>query len=627
MVYYFRCCLLLILCVSVCHLSGQPSDVEMLKGQLLYENSLATDAELEDWRLEGPAKTESRDGWMYMQSPGEEGHHVFWCPEEFPSNFVAEWELQNLHPESGLCIFFFAATGHGSRSIFDPSLAPREGVFRQYTKSDVDCYHISYYANADGNGRLISHLRKNSGFHKVQVGKEGIPLASTKIHRVTLIKEEAHIRMLIDGRMIIDWVDDGDTYGATLGGGKMGFRQMRWSQFRYRHFRVWELAHEGHWKRHTIDASSTGADGVRIADVNGDDLPDLVAGWEEGGLTKLYLHPGKDQVVDPWPAITVGETPNVEDACFVDLDRDGRPDVVSCTEGNSRRILLHRAQPRRAVGKGKWRQSLLRTSKDRMKWMYALGLQIDGRHGIDLVAAGRGAEASLGWFEAPKRAGSRKWPWHEITPVGWIMSILSEDMDHDGDLDVIITDRRGAQQACRWLENPGHGEAQKGPWPSHVIGGAGTEVMFMSMADLDGDASKEVVVAERTGQTIRIYRRQDAKGRQWQESMIELPVMVGAAKSVEVGDVNGDAVADLVVSTNTNGRAAQGLVWLDGTQIAQDIEPTFQSVSGAHNAKFDKIELLDIDQDGDLDILTCEENFGNDSRGLGVIWYENKLKP
>ena len=34
-----------------------------------------------------------------------------------------------------------------------------------------------------------------------------------------------------------------------------------------------------------IDASSRGADGVRLADVNGDGLMDITTGWEEGGIT------------------------------------------------------------------------------------------------------------------------------------------------------------------------------------------------------------------------------------------------------------------------------------------------------------------------------------------------------
>ena len=37
------------------------------------------------------------------------------------------------------------------------------------------------------------------------------------------------------------------------------------------------------WKRHTIDKSSIGADGIRMLDVNGDGLHDIATGWEEGG--------------------------------------------------------------------------------------------------------------------------------------------------------------------------------------------------------------------------------------------------------------------------------------------------------------------------------------------------------
>ena len=36
------------------------------------------------------------------------------------------------------------------------------------------------------------------------------------------------------------------------------------------------------WKRHVIDDSSRGADGTRLADINGDGLPDIATGWEQG---------------------------------------------------------------------------------------------------------------------------------------------------------------------------------------------------------------------------------------------------------------------------------------------------------------------------------------------------------
>jgi hypothetical protein len=149
--------------------------------------------------------------------------------------------------------------------------------------------------------------------------------------------------------------------------------------------------------------------------------------------------------------------------------------------------------------------------------------------------------------------------------------------------------------------------------------------MFMAMADMDSDGQEEAVVAERSSQTIRIYKRLDEKGLKWQEQIIPLPATTGSAKSVEVGDLNQDGIRDLIISTNTNGQAKYGLIWLDGKRIKDAQATDFLEISDAHNAKYDKVELVDMDGDDDLDILICEENFGDRSEGLGVVWYENQL--
>ena len=46
------------------------------------------------------------------------------------------------------------------------------------------------------------------------------------------------------------------------------------------------------WKRHVIDDASKGADGVRLADVNGDGHLDIATGWEQGGVVRVCLNPG-----------------------------------------------------------------------------------------------------------------------------------------------------------------------------------------------------------------------------------------------------------------------------------------------------------------------------------------------
>ena len=213
------------------------------KGELIYSNPMGTKVDVSDWIMEGSGTVEFKDNWMEMYSPSEKSHHVFWCPKEFPGSFIAEWEAQNLETDAGLCIIFFAAKGKKGEDIFDPSFPKRDGTFNQYTKSKYfNCYHISYYANGrDNPGREISHLRKNSGFELVQEKEPGIPVKSTAIHRLRLAKDGARIVMWVDDRKIIDWLDDGKKYGPVLQEGKIAFRQMEWTRFRYRNFKVWQL--------------------------------------------------------------------------------------------------------------------------------------------------------------------------------------------------------------------------------------------------------------------------------------------------------------------------------------------------------------------------------------------------
>ncbi|MBX2815579.1 MAG: VCBS repeat-containing protein [Saprospiraceae bacterium] len=378
------------------------------------------------------------------------------------------------------------------------------------------------------------------------------------------------------------------------------------------------------WKQYTIDDSASGADGIKLADLNSDGLLDLVVGWEEEGITKMYVHPDSQHVRERWPSFTLGRSPQVEDVAIIDMNGDGRLEIISCSEGTLRKILVHRNQTEDGrLSGGNWSTDVLPASDDLMMWMYAQAVQIDEVHGLDLVAAGKGKDASIGWFRAPMSGqGLDAWEWHRVAPVGWIMSIIAHDMDRDGDMDLVISDRRGAWRGCRWLENPGKGFVESESWKDHLIGSSQSEIMFISMADVDGDESLEIVTCERTEQTISIYIQADPLAQRWREEVYSIPPWTGAAKSVAVGDLNRDGTADFVLSANTNGAEKSGLIWLDGS-IAEPRHQDWREIAGRHNAKFDKVELIDLNLDGYLDVLICEENYGENSNGLGVIWYEN----
>ena len=111
----FLCCLFMLLSV---HDSDAQAELSLPKGKLIYENDLSTCEDLSDGKMEGPGQIACVDNWMHISAPNAEEHHVFWCPEEFPGDFVAQWQLQNMETDAGLLIVFFAAKGQNGESIF-----------------------------------------------------------------------------------------------------------------------------------------------------------------------------------------------------------------------------------------------------------------------------------------------------------------------------------------------------------------------------------------------------------------------------------------------------------------------------------------------------------------------------
>jgi hypothetical protein len=378
------------------------------------------------------------------------------------------------------------------------------------------------------------------------------------------------------------------------------------------------------WRRHTIDGSSRGADGVRPADVNGDGRPDLCVGWEQGGVIRAYLHPGPKDVTRPWPAVTVGRVQSPEDAVFADLNGDGATDVVSCCEGKQRTVFVHWAPPsaKEYLNPDAWQTETLPASEGKAMWMFASPMRIGERGDLDVIAGAKGGGAAVGRFVAPDNPrNSHLWRWQPLCPAGWVMSLAAEDVDGDGDADVLFSDRKGSRRGVHWLVNPGPQRAD-GAWEVRPVGGAGKEVMFLDVADLDADGRRDVIVATRGGGIVFLRRTKDDVPM-WEQTEMPLPPDTGTGKSVRAADIDLDGRADLVFSCE-NAKAKHGVMWLSrsGDDPIADARWQPHSISGtADGVKFDLLQLIDLDEDGDLDVLTCEE-----SDNLGVIWYENPAR-
>ncbi|GIW80356.1 MAG: hypothetical protein KatS3mg105_2163 [Gemmatales bacterium] len=373
------------------------------------------------------------------------------------------------------------------------------------------------------------------------------------------------------------------------------------------------------WKRHTIDNTSRGADGVRLADANGDGLLDIATAWEEGGKIRVYLNPGPKQARHPWPQVTVGQVASPEDAVLVDLDHDGMMDVVSCCEGKNRSVFVHWAPKNKAdfLKAEQWKTEAVPAVKDVAAWMFCLPMQVDGKNGLDLVIGAKNAGAAIGWLEAPANPRRlEQWRWHAWYQAGWVMSLVAADIDGDGDKDIVASDRRGPNRGCLWLENPGRPESK---WKVHRIGPIGQEVMFLDVADLNRDGRQDVLVAVRPREIVCFFA-QEKTPQQWKRQTIPFPRMTGTAKSVRAADLNLDGKLDLVFSCE-NAKGASGLLWLSFAKSVTHSGWQAHEISGPEGVKFDIVQLIDLDADGDLDVITTEER-----EGLGVIWYENPTR-
>ena len=375
------------------------------------------------------------------------------------------------------------------------------------------------------------------------------------------------------------------------------------------------------WQLHTIDQSSEGADGVRLMDVNGDGLLDVATGWEEGGVVRVYLNPGPKKSKAEWPAVTVGKVTSAEDAVFFDVDNDGAIDVVSSCEGSTMTVFVHWAPKDKTkyLDESAWTTEAFPATAMKSKWMFAMPLQIDGKGGIDLVVASKDKKGNggIGWLESPENPRDLKaWKYHKLAKATWIMSVRKVDMDGDGDLDILATDRKGENSRVFWLENP----KGAGRWKEHVIGGVGQQVMFLDIGDLNDDGRPEIVVPVPLRDIIILSAPSDPR-RKWQEHRISFPEKYGTSKGVRIVDVNLDGKMDIVGTCEHADDELSGVFWLSYDKSFTDKQWTDHDIGGPLGLKYDRIEMIDLDGDGDLDLMSCEER-----DQLGVFWYENPTK-
>jgi hypothetical protein len=170
----------------------------------------------------------------------------------------------------------------------------------------------------------------------------------------------------------------------------------------------------------------------------------------------------------------------------------------------------------------------------------------------------------------------------------------------------------------RWLANPGRERSRlTSLWLNHVLGAADARPVFID-AITESDATAAAIVVPAAPRRLSLFERILAGPESWHESRLSYPRRAGAPKAAAVGDIDLDGQLDVVLTCTNLHAGQEGVLWLSGATVPDGDTAEPNGISGREGRKFDRVELVDLDGDGDLDVLTTEE-----VAHLGVIWYEN----
>lgn len=340
------------------------------------------------------------------------------------------------------------------------------------------------------------------------------------------------------------------------------------------------------WERYTVirGSSRAGADGVRAADIDGDGLFDLISGWEESGHVSVCYQPTLvEERTRRWRCDVMSVRGHPEDACplrvgagnswliAVAPDTGGGPYLLNHTSTVITQMLT-------TGGPQRWLQFAGWPSNEQVQRIY-----MGGAHQSSYLAP-------LGFVQWPQNDF-----FYAVEPdASWMMSILTVDVDGDGGVDVVFSDR---VLGTRWLKD--------GLPPSQPIGtlfctGRGTRfIEHHEGLFVEACAIERQLLLHRLGEpSVRL----------------DVPDVAGGPKGPVFGDFNNDGHVDIACSFFDDFGPRDGLMWRDG------LTGRWHDIAGTQGVKWDVVLALDVDQDGFTDVITTEE-----ISNFGVVWFRNPL--
>jgi len=334
------------------------------------------------------------------------------------------------------------------------------------------------------------------------------------------------------------------------------------------------------WARHVIDdARPWGAVFVLHGDLDGDGREDIVSGgW-------WYRNPGANNGL--WTRQTIG-TPLNNVILVHDLDRDGDLDLFG-TEGQGGAVNpnLYWAEndgqgnftvhPRVAVGHGDFPQGMA---------IGRFGQALQGGVVPESIALSwHGQDIGIELLTVPATPGTTPWALTTLSPFSLNEELQVGDLDRDGDLDLSL--------GTAWQRNNGTS------WTPITIAASSQDPDRHRLIDLDRDGRLDLVVGvEAIGLPgpVTWYRQPTDPTQPWTGTVL---ANVIGPMSLDAGDLDLDGDLDLAVGEHLDTTSARLLVLENAGNSVWNQQLVYQGDEHHDGAQF-----VDIDNDGDLDIIS-----------------------
>lgn len=311
------------------------------------------------------------------------------------------------------------------------------------------------------------------------------------------------------------------------------------------------------------------------------------------------------------PADPAGPGTSTTDLDLVDVDADGDLDLfvtngTDSQDGRPNRLLIN-------DGHGNFADESSQRLPARVdnSTHTAFG-DLDGDGDIDALVANLGPEQLLlndgtGHFtEHPERLPAPPPIMEDISP-----DVQLVDIDGDGDLDALIANENPFDQdplhggQNRLLLNDGAAQFSDASDRLPVLT---DQTSAIATGDIDGDGDADVVVLNR-GQDLVLIN--DGTGHFTDETSARLGDNADTSRNGALADLDGDGDLDLFVVNSRNEPIAVYRNQRDGhfKPIAQNVEP-FDGETDT------SLALVDLDDDGDLDIYLTNAGASNMGHGF-----------